>query len=275
MARPVLKWVGGKRRLIDEIIQLFPSDYKERAYHEPFFGGGALFFHLEPLAGSINDVNKRLMNFYKVLRDRPHELIDEASKLVYDKHEYYRLRARFNKMNLGEVEEAAILLYLNRTGYNGLYRVNSKGEYNVPFGRYKNPTLVDRERILNASKLLKKIIINSDRFDSVKKYANNGDLVYLDPPYFPISDTSDFTSYSKSGFNYHDHINLRDLCIELNDNSVFFVLSNSYTEPIIELYEDIKDFGIKKVTMNRAINSKPSKRGEVSEILVTNIPCTL
>ncbi|TRO45614.1 Dam family site-specific DNA-(adenine-N6)-methyltransferase, partial [Candidatus Bathyarchaeota archaeon] len=134
MARPVLKWVGGKRRLIESIIRLFPRDYSERAYHEPFFGGGALFFHLEPTSGSINDVNQRLINFYMVLRDKPEELMEEASKYIYKKDEYYRLRDRFNEGPLGDVEDAAILLYLNKTGFNGLYRVNSKGEYNVPFG---------------------------------------------------------------------------------------------------------------------------------------------
>ncbi len=121
MARPVLKWVGGKRRLIEDIIRLFPSDYHERAYHEPFFGGGALFFHLEPIRGSINDVNKRLMNFYRILRDNPDELIEEASKYAYEKSEYYRLRDRFNEGPLEDVEDAALLLYLNKTGFNGLY----------------------------------------------------------------------------------------------------------------------------------------------------------
>lgn len=272
MARPILKWAGGKRRLISEIIKLFPSDYHKRAYHEPFFGGGALFFYLEPDKGSINDVNIRLMNFYKVLKDKPDELINEASKYVYKKDEYYRLRSRFNEESLSDVEDAAILLYLNKTGYNGLYRVNSKGRYNVPFGRYKNPTIIDEEKIREASAILKSIDIHSERFTCVKKKAESGDIVYFDPPYLPISETSDFTEYSKAGFGYDDHELLRDTCVELDEKGVLFVQSNSHIEAIIELYEDIGEFRINTVQMNRAINSKASSRGEVNEILITNIP---
>lgn len=271
MARPVLKWVGGKRRLIEQITSLFPEDYSIRAYHEPFFGGGALFFHLEPSRGSINDVNKRLMNFYRVLKEQPRELIEEASQYIYDKAEYYNLRTRFNEEQLTDVEDAAILLYLNKTGYNGLYRVNSKGKYNVPFGRYKNPRIVDEERIMTASKLLENISIHSERFYSVKKQAEKGDMVYFDPPYLPVSETSDFTAYSKSGFGYKDHVLLKDTCLDLDERGVYFVQSNSYVKPILELYEN-NGFRIEIVQMNRAINSKTSKRGEVNEILVTNIP---
>jgi len=271
MARPVLKWVGGKRRLIEQITSLFPEDYSIRAYHEPFFGGGALFFHLEPSRGSINDVNKRLMNFYRVLKEQPRELMDEASQYIYDKAEYYNLRTRFNEEQLTDVEDAAILLYLNKTGYNGLYRVNSKGKYNVPFGRYKNPRIVDEERIMTASKLLENISIHSERFYSVKKQAEKGDMVYFDPPYLPVSETSDFTAYSKSGFGYKDHVLLKDTCLDLDERGVYFVQSNSYVKPILELYEN-NGFRIEIVQMNRAINSKTSKRGEVNEILVTNIP---
>lgn len=271
MVRPVLKWVGGKRRLIEQIIELFPENYHDRAYHEPFFGGGALFFHLEPNRGSINDVNKRLINFYRVLKEKPKELIEEASQYIYDKAEYYRLRTRFNEEHLSDVEDAAILLYLNKTGYNGLYRVNSKGKYNVPFGRYKNPRIVDEERIIEASKLLENISINSERFYSVNKHAERGDLVYFDPPYLPVSETSDFTAYSKSGFGYEDHVLLKDTCLDLDQRGVYFVQSNSYVEPILDLYKDI-GFRIEIVQMNRAINSKTSKRGGVNEILVTNIP---
>ena len=272
MARPVLKWVGGKRRLIENIKSLLPHDYHERAYHEPFFGGGALFFHLEPVRGSINDVNSRLMNFYKVLKEKPAELIDAANKFVYEKSEYYRLRDRFNEVPLEPVEDAAILLYLNKTGYNGLYRVNSKGHYNVPFGRYKNPRIVDENKIMEASGLLQNIIITNERFLSVKDHAKKDDIVYFDPPYLPLSETSDFTSYSKTGFGFEDHEKLRDTCVELHERGVLFVQSNSYVPPIIELYENIPEFRIEIVQMNRPINSKATKRGEVNEILVTNIP---
>jgi DNA adenine methylase len=271
MARPVLKWVGGKRRLIKAIIELFPSDYIERAYHEPFFGGGALFFHIEPRRGSINDVNKRLINFYMVLRDNPDELIDTASNYTYEKNEYYRLRDRFNEGPMEDVEDAAILLYLNKTGFNGLYRVNSRGEYNVPFGRYKNPRIVDVTRIKAASRILRNIEIHSERFYNVKKHANEGDIVYFDPPYLPVSDTSDFTAYSKTGFDYRDHKLLRDTCMELHEKGVLFVQSNSHVEPILELYKEVDAFRVEIVQMNRTINSNASKRGQVNEILITNI----
>ncbi|MCW4012760.1 MAG: Dam family site-specific DNA-(adenine-N6)-methyltransferase, partial [Candidatus Bathyarchaeota archaeon] len=238
MVRPVLKWVGGKRRLIEQIKGLFPEDYANRAYHEPFFGGGALFFHLEPSRGSINDVNTRLINFYRVLKEKPRELIEEASPYVYEKSEYYRLRTRFNEDQLSDVEDAAILLYLNKTGYNGLYRVNSKGKYNVPFGRYKDPRIVDEERIMEASRLLENINISSERFFSVEEYANEGDIVYFDPPYLPVSETSDFTAYSQKGFGYEDHKRLKETCVNLHNNGVLFVQSNSFVDPILELYKD-------------------------------------
>jgi DNA adenine methylase len=253
MARPVLKWVGGKRRLIEAITNLFPRDHKNRAYHEPFFGGGALFFHLEPNRGSINDVNKRLIN-------------------NYEKSEYYMLRDKFNEGPLPAVEDAAILLYLNKTGFNGLYRVNNKGKYNVPFGTYKNPRVVDEERIITACRLLSNINISSEPFHSVKEQAESGDIVYFDPPYLPVSDTSDFTAYSKTGFGYDDHVLLKGTCVELHENEVFFVQSNSHVQPILDLYNGIDEFNINLVQMNRAINSRASKRGQINEILITNIP---
>jgi DNA adenine methylase len=271
MGRPVLKWAGGKRRLIKEIVNLFPRDYVKRAYHEPFFGGGALFFHIEPIRGSINDVNERLMNFYTVLRDNPKKLINAASQYVYDKNEYYKLRKRFNEGPLPDVEDASILLYLNKTGFNGLYRVNRKGKYNVPFGRYKNPKIVDDERILEASKILSNVDITCERFVSVKKQAKSGDIVYFDPPYLPVSETSDFTAYSCNNFGYGDHVLLKETCLELSDRNVFFIQSNSYVPLILELYSGIDEFRIEVVKMNRPINSKASKRGKVNELLITNI----
>ena len=163
MVNPILKWAGGKRQLIPEIINLFPNDYKQRTYHEPFFGSGAVFFKIKPKKGSINDINSRLMNFYKIVRDKPEELIKEAGKYPYHKSTYYKLRDHFNNDELDPVEEAALLLYFNKTGFNGLYRENSKGEFNVPFGRYKNPTIVPENKIRKASKILKNIeILNQD-----------------------------------------------------------------------------------------------------------------
>lgn len=185
MVEPILKWVGGKRQLLPDILSLFPFDYQERVYHEPFVGGGAVFFKIRPRSGSINDVNMRLMNFYRVVRDQPEELIKHASKYLYDEVAYYELRARFNQPDISGLEAAALLLYLNKTAYNGLYRVNSRGGFNVPFGRYSNPTIVSKERIRVASKLLKKVELFDKDFSYVLEYAHRGDLCYFDPLIIP------------------------------------------------------------------------------------------
>jgi DNA adenine methylase len=272
MVNPILKWAGGKRQLIPEIINLFPNDYKQRTYHEPFFGSGAVFFKIKPKKGSINDINSRLMKFYKIVRDKPEELIKEAGKYPYHKSTYYKLRDHFNNGELNPVEEAALLLYFNKTGFNGLYRENSKGQFNVPFGRYKNPTIIPENKIRKASKILKNIEILNQDFSYVQEYVEPGDLCYFDPPYQPVSDTANFTSYFADGFELDDQIKLLNTCIELNEKEVYFVLSNSYVEPIIEMYEPVEDFRIVPVEARRSINSKANNRGPVKESLITNIP---
>ncbi|MFH2110532.1 MAG: DNA adenine methylase [Candidatus Bathyarchaeota archaeon] len=271
MADPILKWAGGKRQLIPNILAQFPRDYKQRAFHEPFFGGGAVFFKIKPKQGSINDVNPRLMSFYRVVRDNPDELIELAKTYRHDKDEFYRLRERFNEPGLSDIEDASLLLYLNKTAFNGLYRVNSKGKFNVPFGRYKNPTIVDEKRISEASQILKNIEVLCTDFTYVIDYSKEGDLCYFDPPYLPVSDTADFTSYSKDGFSFDDQIRLRDTCVSLDDKGVLFVLSNSYVETLVDKYREVDSFSVDIVKANRAINSVADKRGPVDEILVTNI----
>jgi DNA adenine methylase len=271
MAAPILKWAGGKRSLIPNILALLPRDFRSRTYHEPFFGGGALFFTIKPPRGTINDINKRLVNFYKVVRDNPEEMIQQALKYRYEKETYYKLRERYNEPQLTIIEEAALTLYLNKTAFNGLYRVNSKGEFNVPFGRYSNPTIVDKERILTASRLLKNIEILQTDFSYVLEKAQSSDIVYFDPPYLPVSETANFTSYSENGFTWNDQIRLRDVCIKLDEKKVYFVLSNSYVEKLIDSYRNIKNFRILTVKANRAINSKASARGPINEALITNI----
>ena len=270
MVDPILKWAGGKRSLVPHILSLFPVDYKTRVYHEPFIGGGAVFFKIRPRAGSINDINSHLVNFYWVVRDKPEELISQGRLYTYDEESYYLLRDRFNQQGLSDVEYAALLLYLNKTAFNGLYRVNSKGEFNVPFGRYKNPTIVPERRIRAASRILQKVEIFNKDFSYVLDYAKEGDLCYLDPPYQPVSETASFTSYSSEGFDLNEQRRLRDLCIELDERGILFVLSNSYTEPILDLYKETK-FQIKVTQAKRAISSKPSTRGPINEVLVTNI----
>jgi DNA adenine methylase len=272
MVEPILKWAGGKRSLIPNIVALLPTDYKVRAYHEPFFGGGALFFTLKPADGSINDINPRLINFYKVVRDDPEELIEQALQYRYEKDAFYQLRNHYNKEMLSPIEDAALTLYLNKTAFNGLYRVNSKGEFNVPFGRYSNPTIVDKDRIRAASKLLQNIEILQKDFSYVVERAEKDSICYFDPPYLPVSNTANFTSYSQDGFTWNDQIRLKDTCVKLHEKGVFFVLSNSYVEKLIDYYRDVDEFRIHVVKANRAIDSKATSRGPVNEALITNIP---
>jgi DNA adenine methylase len=268
--RPLLKWAGGKRSLIQRIVDLFPSDYQYRNYHEPFFGGGAVYFHLEPIRGSINDINPRLMNFYKVVRDKPEELIEESSKYRYEEKEYYMRRDRFNTKGFSDIEYAALLLYLNKTAYNGLYRVNSKGEFNVPFGRYKDPIIVRPRSIRKASKLLKAVDIRCEGFDYLFDIAVRGDICYFDPPYHPSSETANFTDYATDGFRMSDHQRLMELCLELHEKGVIFVLSNSDTEAIRELYQEVQHFKIISFNTRRMISSKVSSRTSGSDLLITN-----
>jgi len=268
--RPLLKWAGGKRALVKQITGLFPSDYKGRRFHEPFFGGGAVFFYIEPRGGSLNDINLRLMNFYRVVRDRPRELIEEARQYRYDEDEYYRLRDRFNSKGLTEVEEAALLLYLNKTAYNGLYRVNSRGEFNVPFGRYRKPTIVHPRSILKANRLLKNVEIRCGDFSYLTDAAKEGDLCYLDPPYHPSSETANFTDYAKGGFELADQERLRDLCVELDKRGVIFVLSNSRTDAIRRLYRGVAGFRMISLRTKRMISSKVSSRSSGYDLLITN-----
>jgi DNA adenine methylase len=272
MADPILKWAGGKRQLIPDVLGLFPSHYRELCYHEPFVGSGAIFFHIKPKKGSINDINSDLINFFKIVRDRPEELIQKALEHPYDKEIYYKLRDRFNEEELSDLERASLFLYFNKTGFNGLYRVNSKGKFNVPFGRYKNPTIVPETKIRQASELMKNIDILNTDFTYIVDYADEGDLCYFDPPYEPVSETAYFTSYSANGFDLGEQLRLRDTCEKLNDKGVLFVLSNSHVKQIVDMYSQNKDFSIKVVEARRSINSKADKRGPVKEILVTNIP---
>ncbi len=266
--KPLLKWAGGKRSLVEKIIKLLPYSV-EKSYHEPFVGGGAVFFKLEPSKGSINDINKRLMNFYKVIRDSPEALIEKISQYAYDKKVYYSVRKRFNEKPSDSVEDAVLFLYLNKTGYNGLYRVNSKGMFNVPFGKYKDPILVYPDRFRNASRLLRNIKIMNTDFEYILREAKRGDFCYIDPPYHPISKTANFVDYSTGGFTYSDQIRLCDICTRLADMDVFFVQSNSDTKPIKDLYEGL-GFNLISLKTSRLISSKVSSRDSGHELLITN-----
>ena len=272
MTDPILKWAGGKKSQLREIIGNFPFDYRNRRYHEPFLGGGAVFFWLKPQSGTVNDINRRLMNFYRIVRDRPEELIEKACRYRYDEKTFYELRDRFNSGKTSHVEEAALLLYFNKTAFNGLYRENSKGEFNVPFGDYKNPRIVHEAAIRAASNALKKVELLNLDFAYVLDYAKEGDVCYFDPPYQPVSETANFTQYSKNGFGFEEQQRLRDVCVKLHRRGVFFVLSNSYSEEVRTLFENTDSFRIEQVSAKRSISSDASTRGAIPEILVSNVP---
>ena len=291
MVRPVLKWAGGKRQLLDELYSRFPSEYE--SFHEPFFGGGALFFDIEPRDGTINDTNPRLVNFYEQVRDNPQELIEllrsfddpesdpnPARNYSEKNHKgreienyYYQQRALFNKRPYADeydpLEEAALLMYLNRTGYNGLYRENSSGGYNVPIGRYANPDWVQEERIREASRVLENTEIFNTDFEYILEHANEGDLVYFDPPYEPMSPTANFNDYSEEGFDIEDQKRLVETAKELDENGVHVILSNSGV--MYDMYDEA-GFHVEIEGATRAINSDSENRDEVDEIIATNVP---
>ncbi|WP_435066308.1 DNA adenine methylase [Halobaculum sp. EA56] len=296
MVEPILKWAGGKRQILDAIKESLPPKEDVNRYHEPFVGGGALFFDTapHPPGSTINDINTRLISFYKVVDERPKELIQklrdfkppnatpdpnrEYSDEDWNGGEvdnyYYQQRELFNRRPRGEdfdkVEEAALLLYLNRTCYNGLYRENNSGEFNVPIGRHSSANWVMADRIRQASKVLSDIEMFNEDFNYIKKNAKSGDLVYFDPPYEPVSRSSSFVEYHHSAFGTEQQERLRDTALELARNDVWVVISNS--PPMEELYDVFDEFIIHDIGAKRQINSVASDRDEVQEIIVTNVP---
>lgn len=288
MAKPTLKWPGGKRDLIEVIIEQFPNNYN--TYHEPFIGAGALFFHIEPNKGSINDTNTRLINYYEEIRDNPEDVIsylkefndpesDPIKNQEYSetnrkgkeiKNYYYQIREHFNKRpndeNFNCTREAAMLQYLNRTCFNGLYRENNSGEFNSPIGRYENPDWTLEKRVREASDVLNGINIFNNDFSYITDVAEPNDIVYLDPPYKPTSKTASFTEYSEGKFGEEKQMELVDIVRELDDNNINFVLSNS----AIMHDEYDKYFEVQYVMGDRSISCKSDGRGEVKEILVSN-----
>lgn len=270
--KPFLKWAGGKRQLISQINPYIPNDFN--TYYEPFVGAGAILFDLAPDKAIVNDKNEELVNVYREIKNNLEELIRNL-EIHLEKHSeeyYYEIRAkdRVESYNLWtDSQKAARFIYLNRTCYNGLYRVNSKGYFNVPFGKYKNPKILDVELLSAVSQYLNKnhiFILNGD-FENALTSAKANDFIYIDPPYDPVSNTAAFTSYSNDGFNKMDQIRLKELFDDLNARGCKVLLSNSNTEFINDLY---KDYKIELVTAARNINSIASKRGKVYEVLVMN-----
>ena len=270
--QPFTKWTGGKRQLLSVIKSLMPDQYNN--YFEPFVGGGALFFDLAPKKAYINDFNSELINCYHQIKKNPQILIELLAKHQENnsKEYYLDLRSadrdsRIDKMT--DVERAARIMYMLRVDFNGLYRVNSKNQFNVPYGRYKNPKIVDGELLLSISKYLNDNdihILNKD-FEEAVEDVRVGDFVYFDPPYIPLSETSAFTSYTHEGFSYEDQVRLRDTFMKLDEKGAYVMLSNSSSPIVEELY---KDFYIHKVEATRTNGAKSSSRGKISEIIVTN-----
>ncbi|PAC34309.1 DNA methyltransferase [Caldifermentibacillus hisashii] len=269
--QPFLKWAGGKRQLLPEIRKYIPK--RMGTYYEPFLGGGAVLFDLQPKKAVINDINSELINTYLVIKNNVDELIEDLRKHENTSDYYYKIRDldrdknRFSK--LSDVEKASRLIYLNKTCFNGLFRVNSQGQFNVPFGRYKNPNIVNEFVLRAVSHYLNNNevkILNGDFADAVSS-AKKGDFVYFDSPYDPVSETASFTGYTLGGFNKDEQIRLRDLFVDLDKRGCKVLLSNSATDFIKDLY---KDYHIEIVSATRNINSIATKRGKIDEVLVMN-----
>lgn len=268
-AKPFLKWAGGKRQLQETLKEKMPAEYNR--YFEPMVGGGALFFYVEPESALIADLNKEIIDLYRIVKNNPEELIRIVNDYlaVNSKSFYNNIRAldRNGGMEeLSDLEKAARTLYLNRTSFNGLYRVNKSGQFNAPYGKYTNPS-IDTDNIRACSEALQNTQIEHFSYSSILDVVNEGDFVYLDPPYIPLSETSSFTAYSSNGFSIGQHKELSDFCKELNRRNVKFMLSNSDTELSNSLYSD---FNVIKVLAKRLIAAKSNSRRTVSEIIVRN-----
>jgi DNA adenine methylase len=266
-AHPFLKWAGGKRQLIPQYQCYIPQTFG--TYYEPFLGGGAMFFHLLPKIAILTDINDELINTYCSVRDDVEGLIKLLSKHQQNHtksaHNYYYQIREYNPRD--KLKRAARFIYLNKTCFNGLYRVNSQGKFNVPMGRYKNPKICDRELLMAVSALLQNTTLEVAPFTKVLDRAIADDFVYFDPPYHPISTTSNFTAYSRYAFNEPEQIQLRNTFKNLAETGVKVMLSNSDCEFIRDIYDE---FIIHKISASRAINSHGTKRGKISEVLITS-----
>jgi DNA adenine methylase len=272
-AKPFLKWAGGKQQLLAQYEPFFPADFQR--YLEPFVGSGAVFFHLWntgrlPAEILLLDNNEELINTYNVVRDQVEGLISLLArhKVRHNRDYYYQIREldRTDAV-LTDVERAARTIYLNKTCFNGLYRVNSKGQFNVPMGRYKNPAILDEPRLRTASVALQNVRLGVRDVSTVVDLGQAGDFFYFDPPYVPVSETANFTSYTATNFGEEAQRRLAALFATLSDKGCRCMLSNSYTPLILELYDS---FRIETVFASRAINSDAEGRGKVKEVVVLN-----
>ena len=272
--KPFVKWVGGKRQLLTQfrLRNLYPPEKfnpKTGRYFEPFVGGGAVFFDLLPEKAFLSDLNNELVVTYNILKNDVENLVKSLKKHKLDKEYFLKIRAQ-NPKNLSDLNMASRFIFLNRTCFNGMYRVNSSGGFNVPFGKYNNPLICDEINLRKVSKALKNVEIKRQDYKEVLKKAKRGDFIYFDPPYYPTNKTSSFTSYTSEAFLDKEQIELRDTFEKLHKKGCFVMLSNSDTPFINKIYSEIKGARISKVSAGRAINSDASKRGKITEVLVTN-----
>lgn len=272
--KPFLKWAGGKRQLLPQLLDALDAAGDFGNYHEPFLGGGALFFAmarkglLPDRKCFLSDINQNLVDAYAGVRDDVETVIEllEQHRVHHCERYFYEVRAQVPD---DIAQKAARIIYLNRTCFNGLYRENSKGEFNVPFGRHKNPLICDEANLRAVSETLRLAALSARPFDQITNDIHPGDLVYFDPPYAPISRTSDFTAYAREGFGNGEHEKLAELAVELAANEVKVILSNSHTEFTKNLYDG---FQLSMVSVHRIIGSFIERRGKITEILATSFP---
>lgn len=270
LVQPFLKWAGGKRQLLGDIRKYVPARYG--TYFEPFLGGGAVLFDLQPKKAVVNDISAELVNSYEVIRDYIDEILLDLAKHKNEKEYFYAVRELDRTpefKHFTPIERASRLIFLNKTCYNGLFRVNSQGQFNVPFGEYKNPNIVNDIVLRAVHNFLSSNdirILNTDFVQAVSM-AKRGDFVYFDPPYDPVSDTASFTGYSLDGFGKEEQIRLKETVDDLTKRGCKVLLSNSATDFIKDLYSD---YNVMIVEATRAINSNASRRGKVDEVLVMN-----
>ena len=269
---PFLKWAGGKRQLLGVLSELMPKG-KIKSYCEPFIGGGALLFHLRPDTAYVNDINSELINVYRAVKDSVDDLIAELSGFENTPEMFYEVRSwdrdRIIYSTLSDTQRAARIIYLNKTCFNGLYRVNNAGEFNSPFGYYRNPNIINEPVLRAVSHYLNHADIHLSSMDYAEVLTDlkKDTFVYLDPPYDPVSDTASFTGYSRGGFSRSEQIRLRECCDKLSKKGIRFMLSNSATDFIREQYSE---YNITVVKARRAVNSIGYRRGDIDEVIVRN-----
>ena len=290
--KPFVKWVGGKSQLVSSIEQILPKEIHELpelTYIEPFVGGGAvLFWALNNIKNIrravINDINSDLIKSYQTIRNNVSDLIIELKRIEKNyrtlnseesrKEFYLAQRERFNTKNLDNIDNTTLFIFLNRTCFNGLYRVNRKGLFNVPFGKYTNPTICDENTIYADSELLQKVEILTGDFEQTLRYATDNTLFYFDPPYKPLNQTSSFTSYTKENFNDDEQIRLKRFCDKLDERDYLWILSNSdvkSNDQFNDFFDNLySDYQINRVWALRSVNANPEKRGKLKELLITN-----